>query len=186
MNKNLVLSILSPLLLCGLTPIWAQNCAGPTHQVPVVSFGSGVTGMARVCANDEGVRASMHVKNLVVGNAYTTWFAYVDQPSLCVIEGCDGPDFLDPDPLGVVGRMDSGVAKQSEMHFSTSIAGFQLSHGSRVILILFDHGPAKLDNRRRARQLLTPEDPALGTPGLGVVADGALGQFSAVAAVNIP
>ena len=78
------------------------------------------------------------------------------------------------------------VAKQSEMRFSTSIAGFQLSHGSRVILILFDHGPANPDNRRRARQLLTPEDPAFGAPGLGVVADGALGQFSAVAAVNIP
>ena len=186
MKKKLVVSILSLLSLSGLTPIWAQNCAGPTHEVPVMSFGSGVTGMAQVCANDEGVRASMHVKNLVVGHAYTVWFAYVDQPSLCVIAGCDGPDFLDPDPLGVLGRMDSGVAKQSEMLFSTSIAGFQLSHGSMVQLVLFDHGPASPDNRRRARQLLTPQDPALGAPGLGVVADGALGQFSAVAVVNIP
>jgi len=142
--------------------------------------------MARVCADHEGVRASMEVKNLAVGHAYTVWFAYVDQPSLCVIQGCDVPDFLDPDPLGVLGRMDSGVAQHSEMRFSTSIAGFQLSHGSLVQLILFDHGPANSDNRRRARQLLTPQDPALGAPGLGVVADGALGQFSAVAVVNIP
>jgi hypothetical protein len=47
----------------------------------------------------------------------------------------------------------------------------RLSSGSQVLLFIGGHGPVKNDNRARARQLLTPEDPNLGTPPLGNCVD---------------
>jgi hypothetical protein len=66
--------------------------------------------------------------------------------------------------------MDSGVAgANGQVTFKGMLRDFHVSAGSAVHVALFVHGPANTtDNRVRAQQLLTPQAPALGAPGLGV------------------
>jgi hypothetical protein len=66
--------------------------------------------------------------------------------------------------------MDAGVADPNgELTFQATLRDFEVSQGSAVQLILFTHGPVSTtDLQERARQLLTPENPVLGAPGLGV------------------
>src|SRR5262249_625214 len=119
-------------------------------------------------------------EGLFPGHAYTVWIVYFDNPDNCQTPGaCGHPDVISPyDPQAVVGRFASGIPCGSEMIFSGSINGLRLSSGTGVPLVVFLHQIASDDNRARARQLLSPEDPELGTPGMGVWVNGpnALGQ----------
>jgi hypothetical protein len=69
------------------------------------------------------------------------------------------------------------------MTFSGAFNGLRLSSGSDVRLVILRHREASDDNRALARQLLSPEDPSLGTPGMGVWVNGpdALGENVGVA-----
>ncbi len=66
--------------------------------------------------------------------------------------------------------MDSAVAGASgRLTFKGTLRDFQVSAGSAVHIALFAHGTVNTtDNHARAQQLLTPETPALGSPGLGL------------------
>jgi len=153
-------------------------------KVSVVDFGTGadIVGTATLCINDKGpgtgVRGRMEVELLQPGDAYTAWFVYIDRPDLCVGGGspgvCGPADFAGDKPLGVFGRFDSAVAgADGEEEFEGSVRGLRLSSGSQVWFLLFRHGPADTsDHSHLARQLLTPEDPNDGAPGLGNVVDG--------------
>jgi hypothetical protein len=119
------------------------------------------------------VNVLIRAKNLSPGFAYTAWFAYFDNTAQCLIPHQCGPaDVTMPasNPAGVFGRMDSAVAgANGQLTFKGSLRDFQVSAGSQAGVVLFAHGPASTtDNRERARQLLTPQDPVLGAPGLGV------------------
>jgi hypothetical protein len=60
------------------------------------------------------------------------------------------------------------------------------SKGAQIWLLVFGHGPADTADRSHlARQLLTPEDPAVGAPHLGNVVDGERGRPAAVAVFTI-
>ena len=175
-----------------------DNCA----KVPVTQQGnSGATGRAVLCVNEDGVQASMKVNNLISGNAYTVWFVYFDNPAACTSSGLTGPgqpcgsadliqpvpDALHPGlaPPGVFGRMDSAVADEDgQARFSAKLQDFKVSKGSLIWLFIFVHGPASADNEARARQLLTPETPGLGAPGLGLLVRKGFG--AGVAVFNIP
>jgi hypothetical protein len=175
-----------------------DNCA----KVPVTQQGnSGATGHAVLCVNEDGVQASMKVRNLLSGNAYTVWFVYFDNPAACASSGLTGPgqpcgsadltkpvpDALHPGlaPPGVFGRMDSAVADEDgQARFSAKFQDFKVSKGSLIWLFIFNHGPASTDNEARARQLLTPETPGLGAPGLGLLVRKGFG--AGVAVFNIP
>ena len=115
---------------------------------------------------------------------------YFDDPSQCATPGqCGAPtDFAGPDPLAVFGRLDSAVAPPNgKVNFSGQVRGLHLSSPSQVWFIMFDHGPASTtDNRFRARQLQTPQDPPTGTPHLGNVVDGLNQTLAAIAIFNIP
>jgi hypothetical protein len=138
----------------------------------------------------------MQTENLTPGDAYTIWFAYIDDPTNCGrYQGgtrgvCQDQDFFLPadNPAGVFGRMDGTIAaKSGRAGFTGSFRGLRLSHGAVVLLIMFGHGPASAtDNRYLARQVLTPQLQVLGAPGLGVAADRDPGHGVAVAAFNIP
>jgi hypothetical protein len=53
---------------------------------------------------------------------------------------------------------------------SGDVPDLQLASGSQVWLLLKGHGAANTsDDLARARQLLTPEDPTIGAPNLGIV-----------------
>jgi hypothetical protein len=168
--------------------------AAPAGQSPcmetalVTMADSGVQGQARLCTTDQGVRADIDASDLVAGNAYTVWFVYFDRPSQCATIPCQPPDTTGDNPPGVLGRLDSTVAGDTgEAHFGAEIRGFWPSTGSEVHIPMFTHGTANTeDNRARARQLLTPQVPGLGTPGLGITADGRQGFMHAVAMFDIP
>jgi hypothetical protein len=186
MNKMIAAAALT--ILCCLTPVWGKPCPpGHTPSVAVFNAANSVTGSARVCVDGDGAHATLNVRGLTPGHAYTVWFGYIDKPLTCVHPGvCDSPeDFIAPNPVGVVGRLDSAVApKNGEVEFSGDVNGMLVSPGSQVQLVIFDHGMADAaDLRNRARQLLTPQDPALGAPGLGVVG-GPMGVFWGIAVVN--
>lgn len=202
MRKALfTLLTLTLLLLMGMFyPLTRATAHTRCYEPDLVPVGNEFLRDATLCIDTkDGVSAEIKAKGLVFGNAHTFWFAYVDQPSLCTGGGpgvCAPPDFgaLAPsgnamaDPLGVFGRLDSTVVdkKNGRETFSGAIGGLRLSSGSLVILLLYDHGTAKSDNRLLARQLLTPEDPAAGAPSLGIVASGSLFTERVIAVFNLP
>ena len=167
------------------TEVTAENC----EKQPVVPLLAAVQGEGKLCIANDGLRARMQVQELTLGDAYTVWWTYIDDPSLCAIPGeCGNEAFVGDNPLGVFGRMDSVVAsgKMNES-FSGTVRGFQPSSGSQVWYFLFGHGPADMgDKRHLARQLLTPEDPTAGIPHLGNNVDGPLGFPVGVVIFNIP
>src|SRR5713226_8914497 len=182
--KRILLTPVSLILLLSLGmlhPLTEATAGTECDKQALVLLVPQIQGTATLCVNTDGVRATIKTRQLTPGNAYTLWFAYIDNPSLCVGGGpgvCTAVDFgiNDPsaNPLGVFGRLDSAVADENgKESFSGRVGGLRLSSGSKVWLVLYSHGPAVTnDNRRRARQLLTPEDPAAGAPNLGNVVDG--------------
>lgn len=185
MNKIIVIVALT--IVGAATQAWAKTCP-PGHHPAVNIFSPVATiapGSARACVDDDGAHASLDVKGLTPGHAYTVWFVYIDDPSLCVNPAmcADLADVTGANPAAVLGRLDSTVANyKGEMKFSGDINGMKVSPGSMVQLVIMSHGLAdNADLRNRARQLLTPQDPPLGAPGLGVLS-GPFGSFWGVAA----
>lgn len=149
---------------------------------------SDVPGHAEICFGDDGVTAFLRAAKLVRAEAYTVWFSYIDRPQDCQTPGCSPGDFAGENPAIAFGRMDSAVAgHRGTLLFTGSVRGLRVSPGSMIWLVLFNHGPASTsDGRFLARQLLTPQDPGLGTPGSGVTSDGPVGHGIAIAKFKIP
>ena len=147
-----------------------------------------VSGKSKLCVTKRSITASLIGKDLIPGYAYTVWWAYFDDPSMCMggpEPGQCGPtDFLGEKPLAVLGRMDSGVAPiNGTRWFADRLRSFTPRPGSQVWLVLQTHGPKRTDSKDAlARQLLTHEDLALGgTPHLTNTVDGQLGFPNALA-----
>ena len=190
--KQLLATILpSFMLFMGLglihPPTEVQAAACDTQPVAAL-LEPDLNGKATFCVYPGGLRAKIRVKQLNEGDAYTVWWVYFDDPSLCAVpNACAEVDFGGANPLGVFGRMDSAVAPASgHVKFSGKVRGMLPSSGSQVWLLVFGHGAADVaDGRHLARQLLTPEDPAAGAPHLGIVG-GPLGSPAAIAVFNLP
>ena len=137
------------------------------------------------------LQSEVTVRNLDPGVAYTVWWTYLDDPTLCTgdssgtggasltggVSGCELADFEGDKPLGTFGRMTSGIAPHTgRLNLRGTLGGMQPSPGSEVWFWLFWHGPAAIgDGAALARQLLTPEDPNAGAPHLGNFVDGMRG-----------
>jgi hypothetical protein len=157
---------------------------------------SGITGSATLCIDDSLATVSEWAENLKPGHAYTTWFAYIDDPAQCghypggTPGVCADADGVLPaaSPPVVFGRMNGHIAgARGRLHMTGEFHDLRFSHGSTVWIIMFEHGPASTaDNRELARQLLTPQLPALGAPGLGAPADQINGHGVALAVFDIP
>lgn len=177
-TQNIRLAAIAALLTMSLTmstpPVMAASQCKTEDVRPVVpENGSSVSGRAVLVVNSTGADVLMHAENLMPGVAYTVWFVYFDDTSRCLIpHQCGSADLTMPpnDPEAVFGRMDSAVAGDNgELIFHARLRDFRISAGSAVHLALFAHGlVSTTDNQERARQLLTPETPGLGAPGLGV------------------
>jgi hypothetical protein len=167
----------------------AEECEGTALTASLTTLnGSGVTGTATLCISESGVHTRITAQNLTPGNPYTVWFVYFDDPSKCLIPGhCTGADTVTPvaNPEGVLGRYDSITAKGSTATFSGHV-GMQPSKGSVIVMPIFAHGSLSTDGHIRARQLLTPQDPSLGAPGLGTSSDGPKGNSVARAVFVVP
>jgi hypothetical protein len=164
---GLFLAALAPMVMA------AKECNTDQTQQVVSQNGSSVSGHGTLVIDKEGADVRVVAKNLTPGVAYTAWFIYFNDTSQCLVPfQCGPPDLTTPlnNPTGVFGRMDAGVAgANGQLTFRGALRDFQVVAGSAVHVALFAHGPANTtDGRERARQLLTPEAPALGAPGLGV------------------
>jgi hypothetical protein len=157
--------------------------AAPFTRAP----GSVIQGSGRISFDKHSVHAEIELDHLKPGDVYTIWFAYLDKPENCQVQGCADADFVGNDPAGVFGRMDGVVAGRSgQALFSRDFRNLKLSSKSMVWLIVFGHGKASSEYRFLARQLLTPQDPGLGAPGLGTASDGAVGVGQGVVKLMIP
>lgn len=174
-------------------PAWADektsgDCGGIKTGLVSLAPTQPIAGTTTLCVSGSGVDVKVKVMGLLQGNAYTTWFVYIDKPGMCEHPGvCDSAsDYVGNDPVGVLGRMDSGVvSRPGQITFSTSIPGLRLSPGSQVQIILFGHGMASSSNKTRARQLLTPQDPGLGS-ALGAPIDGPVGVPVGISVFTAP
>lgn len=180
---------LSLMVICTSSIATAEECEGTTLTALLVTLNnSGVTGNARLCISESGVHTRITANNLTAGNPYTVWFVYFDDPAKCLTPGnCTSADTVMPaaDPEGVLGRYDSITAKTSTGTFSGHV-GTQPSSGSVIVMPIFAHGSLSADGHIRARQLLTPQDPSLGAPGLGTSSEGKQGSPVARAVFAIP
>jgi hypothetical protein len=180
---------MSLTVICTSSMARAEECEGTALTVSLATLNnSGVTGTGKLCISESGVHTRITANNLTPGNPYTVWFVYFDNPSNCLTPGnCTSADTVMPaaDPEGVLGRYDSITAKDSTGTFSGHV-GIQPSSGSIIVMPIFAHGSLSADGHIRARQLLTPQDPSLGAPGLGTSSDGKKGSPVARAVFAIP
>jgi hypothetical protein len=177
------LAVLAFLVFSGNSAVAQDGC----QSVSLASANSPITGDAILCVNPNGAKGQLVAHNLMPGTAYTIWFVYFDDPASCAVpDGCSGGDLINPpdDPVGVFGRFSSAIGDANgNALFKGEVRGFTPGSGSQVWLTMFVHGPASESPKARARQLLTPETPALGAPGEGVgtrkgfVAANAIFQF---------
>lgn len=192
-----ILALFTAMLVIGLNLNALGDDCTQTLQASVQALGgSGIQGAAQICVEGNNTTVNMITQGLVAANAYTIWFVYFDNPSLCGsyaggTQGvCTGTDAIYPpnSPVGVFGRMDGTIAEASgSARLTGRFQGLQFSHGSIIWLLMFGHGAASTtDNRFLARQLLTPQKPVLGPPGLGAPDDGAVGSGVALAKFNVP
>ena len=111
-------------------------CNGSVLRVPFASISnSGISGEASLCIGSEGVRGVVKVHSLKAGNAYTVWLFYNANPP---------------------GRFDSTVPDSDRATFSGRVGGLIAASGSKITLLMFDHGPASNNPDTRAVNLLTP------------------------------
>ena len=170
-----------PLLLVAPVPgaLGAKLCDTDLRVPLIQQNGSPISGHASLFRGNGALDILIGAEHLTPGEAYTAWIIYFDDTSQCLTpHQCGAPDLTMPanNPEGVFGRMDSAVAgADGRLVFKGTLRNFRISLGSAVHLALFSHGPAETaDNRERARQLLTPQAPGLGAPGLGVEQKGTL------------
>ena len=196
LSRLAALAICTAMLVFGFNlNALADDCT-QTLQASVNALGgSGIQGAAQICIRWD-TTVTMMTQGLVAANAYTIWFVYFDNPSLCGFYAggtpgvCTGTDLVHPanNPVGVFGRMDGTIAEASgSARLTGRFRGLQFSHGSIIWLAMFGHGSASTDdNRFLARQLLTPQKPVLGPPGLGAPDDGVVGKGVALATFKVP
>jgi hypothetical protein len=169
-----IAALLGSVMSIGSSKLMAANqCRTKQIQLLAPQNGSSVSGGGMLVVNNSGATVLMQADNLTPGVAYTVWFAYFDKTASCLTpDQCSPPDLTTPadNPAGAFGRMDAAVAgPNGELTFQGTLRDLKISPGSAVHLVLFAHGPASTtDLQERARQLLTPENPGLGAPGLGV------------------
>ncbi|MCC6176773.1 MAG: hypothetical protein IT305_15800 [Chloroflexi bacterium] len=139
------------------------------RDAPILEVrGSGVTGRAKLCILDEGVRSAADVEGLTPGTTYTTWIAYFDRPLECQKPHC-ALDDLRGTAMGVAGRMD-GIAADGfrRAQFNGDLRDLKLAGRSEVWLLVFDRGPTiASDGQLRASQLLSASSPLLRVPTVG-------------------
>jgi hypothetical protein len=198
---NSMLGVAIVLLVVQLAPAQTANASRGNAWAcddqsvsPLPFVETSVEGRAKLCAWRSGLMTTMRLKGLTPGNAYTVWWVYFDDPAACTDgAGNFGPElcgipvnFAGDNPLAVLGRLDSAVPTRHREYFAGQLRDFIPSPGSQVMFLVFGHGPADYADRRHlARQLLTPEDPTIGAPHLGIEGS-PFGYPVAVVAYTIP
>jgi hypothetical protein len=69
-----------------------DGCNGQATKVNLMSLAprEPISGTTTLCISHSGVEVKTKVMGLIQGNAYTTWFVYIDKPWMCEHPGvCD-------------------------------------------------------------------------------------------------
>jgi hypothetical protein len=177
MNKFGRFLVSSLLLTVSATVLGSYTEAqAACHKQAIGAAQETITGTAFLCTTKGGVTAKLQAGGLTSGGAYTFWFIYIPDGTTCAADQatCFGASAeggqQNATPAEAFGRLADVVApKNGKATISGSIPGLQLSSGSQVWLLLKGHGAASTDNLALARQLLTPEDPTVGAPNLGII-----------------
>lgn len=143
-------------------PSFANQQPG-CFEAPVVALDhSGVTGRARLCIVDEGVRPLVDVEGLTPNTAYAALMMYFDRPQVCLKQRCAMDDLLPSTDAGVAARLDAIVADGfRKATFRGDLRDLRLSSKSEVSILVLDRGPVTVgDTRGRARRLLDVQAPA--------------------------
>jgi hypothetical protein len=166
------LLIVSAVVVCGFTEAQAA-----CHKQAIGAAQETITGTAFLCTGKDGVTAKLEARGLTPGDVYTFWFIYIPDGTACAADQATcfgasaGGGQQNVVPAEAFGRLTDVVAPSNgKSTISGSIPGLLLSSGSQVWLLLKGHGTANTsDNLARARQMLTPEDPTVGAPNLGII-----------------
>jgi len=158
-------------VLCGF-----NSAQAACHKLAIGAAQETIKGNAFLCPGKGGVTAKLEASGLIAGDAYTFWFIYIPDGTTCAADQATcfgasaGGGQQNVVPAEAFGRMSDVVApKNGKATISGSIPGLVLSSGSQVWLLLKGHGAANTDSLALARQLLTPEDPTVGAPNLGII-----------------
>jgi hypothetical protein len=189
--------IVAILAVAGASAV--QSLPRPTPTLPFREAGcfeapltpvaqSGVVGSARLCIRDEAVRPAMRAENLAADAVFTAWFAYFDQPERCGSKPCGIGDLVGADPPGQLARMDALVADRTHRAgLWGDFRDLRLSSNSQVTMMLVRQpGAGSVDNRDRARRLLTLQLPQVAAPSAGAATGGDTGVTVAQAIFAIP
>jgi len=168
----------SSLLIASMTVLCSFSTAqAGCQEQPIMPLQEAVSGKGFLCSGPAGVKAALKTSGLTPGDAYTFWFIYIPNGTACAADEatCFGASGAGGQqnavPAEAFGRLSDVVApKNGEALLIGDVPGLRLSKGSQVWLLLKGHGIANTsDNLALARQLLTPEDPTVGAPNLGIV-----------------
>jgi len=166
------LLIASAAVLCSFT-----NAQAHCQVQPIAAAQESVKGYGFLCSGPGDVSAGLQVSGLIPGDVYTFWFIYVPDGTTCAADQatCFGASATGGQqtavPAEAFGRLSDVIApRYGKATLFGDVPGLKLASGSQVWLLVKGHGAVNnTDDLARARQLLTPEDPTVGAPNLGIV-----------------
>ena len=177
--------VLGTVLVSGLA-FWSTATASPresvdTNDVAWLCYDNRLTSMitgsnqgsSQLCYAETGIKAVVDVENLVPGELYTAWLAYVDSPAACSATPCPLPEMMRLTPPPPILRFDGAVADDTRRTRLASVfRGLTPLPGAQIHLFVVGHGRALLGEGRPA-QILNTTWPGVvrdGPTGVGLIA----------------
>jgi hypothetical protein len=172
--------LLGTLLVFGLA-VWSMASSTPWESIDandvawlcyderLQSTITGSTqGSSQLCYGETSVKAVIDAGDLVPGDLYTAWLAYIDSPGACSATPCPLPEMARLMPPPPILRFDVTVADDTRRTRLASVfRGLTPLPGAQIQLLLVGHGRAILGEGRPAQ--------ILGTTWPGVMRDGQTG-----------
>lgn len=130
-------------------------------------------GNSQLCYAETSIKAVIDAEDLVPGELYTAWLAYIDSPAACSATPCPLPELMRLAPPPPIMRFDGAVADDTRRTRLASVfRGLTPLSGAQIQLLLVGHGRAVLGEGRPA-QILNTTWPGVmrdGPTGVGLIA----------------
>jgi hypothetical protein len=173
-------ALLGTLLVSGLA-FWSMAIASPRENVDAnnvawlcydnrlkSTINGPIQGSGQLCYAETGIKAVVDAEDLVPGELYTAWLAYIDSPDVCSATPCPLPEMMRLTPPPPILRFDVAVADDTRRTRLASVfRGLTPLPGAQIQLLLVGHGRAILGEGRPGQ--------ILGTTWPGVMRDGPTG-----------
>jgi hypothetical protein len=175
---GMVLAVVFGQILLGGPTAQPVSDAGDVHwycyeERLKVTSSVPIRGWGHLCVGERSVKMVVDASDLNAGEVYTTWLAYIDDPSTCSATPCTLLEFSRPEHRAQLNRLDVTVADATrQATFTCTLRGLTPAPGAQVQLLLVAHGAA-VYGERRAHQILGARWPERNwdqATGEGVVA----------------